>query len=155
EPGEVPTRVGSPLPPGALRLKSGFAHIEFYSGATVVLEGPAELRLISRMEAFCARGKLWATVPPSAQGFTISSPKLDLVDRGTEFGLDVGAGGRTEVHVFKGMVELHEPGDRGKTTPDKELTTGRGVRLDGPGAPQSIRPDPSAFQTAQALAERT
>ena len=31
----LPTRPGSPLPPGRLMLKSGFAQIEFYSGATV------------------------------------------------------------------------------------------------------------------------
>src|SRR5262249_11416728 len=42
----VPTRPGAPLSAGWLRLKSGHAHIEFYSGATVVLEGPAELELI-------------------------------------------------------------------------------------------------------------
>src|SRR5262245_33575914 len=34
----LPTRVGSPLPAGRLRLKSGLAHIEFYSGATVILQ---------------------------------------------------------------------------------------------------------------------
>src|SRR5437870_5603732 len=33
EPTGLPTRVGAALPPGWLRLKSGFAHIEFYSGA--------------------------------------------------------------------------------------------------------------------------
>ena len=39
-------------------LKSGHAQIEFYSGARVILEGPAEFELISRTEAFCKRGKL-------------------------------------------------------------------------------------------------
>src|SRR5437763_8454369 len=74
---EMSTRVGAPLRSGWLRLKSGFAHIEFYSGATVILEGPAELQLVSRSEAYCSRGKLRATVPQQAQGFTITTPTAD------------------------------------------------------------------------------
>ena len=65
--------------------------------------------MISRTEAYCARGKLRATVPPQAQGFAIGSPALDLIDRGTEFGLDVGDG-KTEVHVFQGQVDVYDPG---------------------------------------------
>jgi hypothetical protein len=149
------TRTGAPLAPGWLRLKSGFAQIEFYSGATVILEGPAELQLISRMEAYCARGKLRATVPPQAQGFTIGSPELALVDRGTEFGLEVGAGGKTEVHVFQGKVELHNPGSPREALPPKELTTGQGVRLDDPGIVRPIELNPAGFQTAQDLAARS
>src|SRR5262249_3786739 len=89
EQADLPTRVGSHLRRGVLRLKSGVAHIEFYSGATVILQGPAELRLISRTKAICVRGKLRATVPAQAHGFTIGSPTLDLVDLGTEFGMQV------------------------------------------------------------------
>ena len=37
-------RLGAPLEPGWLRLKSGLAQIVFYSGARVVIEGPAELQ---------------------------------------------------------------------------------------------------------------
>jgi hypothetical protein len=150
----LPTRAGAPLPAGWLRLKSGYAHLEFYCGAIVILQGPAEFKLISRTEAFCARGKLRATVPPEAQGFTIGSPKLDLVDRGTEFGLSVGAGG-TEVHVFQGKVELYDPDSGRKTPPSKELTTGQGVRLDRPGVLRPIALDPTGFLTARDLAARS
>ncbi len=151
---ELPTRPGAPLPPGWLRLKSGFAHLEFYSGATVILEGPAELRLVSRLEAFCARGKLRASVPPQAHGFTIGSPKFNLVDRGTEFGLQVDAAGKTEVHVFQGRVDLYDPATGHDTPPQKALSTGGGVRVAGPGLVEPIRPDPAAFETAQRLADR-
>src|SRR5262249_54978204 len=126
-------RAGTPLPPGRLRLKSGLAHFEFYSGATVILEGPADLELISSKAAYCARGKLRATVPPEAQGCKVRTPQLDLVDRGTEFGLQVGAGDRTEVHVFQGKVELYDAGSDPQAAAHQELTTGQGVRLDGPG----------------------
>jgi hypothetical protein len=151
----VPLRPGTPLWPGWFRLKSGFAHIEFYSGATVILEGPADLQIVSRDEAFCARGKLRATVPPQATGFAIGAPGLDLVDRGTEFGLAVGgAADRTEVHVFQGKVELYDP--KAKRAPDarKELLTGQGVRLDKPGQFQPIAVSPSTFKTAADLVKQ-
>jgi Concanavalin A-like lectin/glucanases superfamily len=59
------------------------------------------------------------------------------------------------VHVFQGKVELHDPGDREKAPPHTAVTTGQGVRLDAPGDVQPIKPDPSAFQTAQDLARRS
>src|SRR5262249_2658400 len=149
----LPLRAGAPLPPVRLLLKAGFAHLEFYSGATVILQAPADFQLIARSEAYCARGKLWATVPPQAQGFTIRSPKLNLVDRGTEFGLQVGSDERTEVHVFRGKVELYDTG-AGQDKAAKELTTGRGLRLDGPGQGRAIPSDPAAFRTPQDLAPK-
>jgi hypothetical protein len=150
----MPTRVGAPLPAGMLRLKSGLAHLQFYCGATVILEGPAEFQLISRTKAYCASGKLRATVPAQAQGFTIGSPKLEVVDRGTEFGLQVGAGGKTEVHVFQGKVELYDPSGQPKPKPHQELTTGQAVRLEGAGGVQPIKLNPEGFQTAKQLTAR-
>jgi hypothetical protein len=143
-------RAGAPLAPGWIRLKSGLAHIEFYSGAAVILEGPAELKLISRMEAYCARGKLRATVPAQAQGFRILTPQLEIVDQGTEFGLQVGAGNRTEVHVFQGKVDVYETGQKAPPA-HRKLTTGQGVRLDGRGMVKQTDANPATFKTAQDL----
>ncbi|MFN0080275.1 MAG: LamG-like jellyroll fold domain-containing protein [Prosthecobacter sp.] len=98
---------GTPLSPGLLKLKSGIAQIEFYQGARILIEGPAELQLVSSGEATCTRGKLSANVPPQAKGFRINTPKGSIVDLGTEFGLDVNDA-KSEVHVFKGEVELHQ-----------------------------------------------
>jgi Concanavalin A-like lectin/glucanases superfamily/FecR protein len=152
EDASMPARLG-PLPPGKLALKSGYAHLEFYNGATVILEGPAELRLISRTEAFCDRGKLRATVPPQAHGFAIRSPSMNLIDRGTEFGMQVG-GGKTEVHVFQGQVDVYEPGKDPKAGALKVLRTGEGVSRDGPGAVNAILPNPASFLSAAEMAAR-
>ncbi len=151
----LPTRAGAALPPGRLRLKAGYAQIEFYSGATVVLEGPADFRLISPKEAYCTSGKLWATVPAQAQGFTIGSPRLDLVDRGTEFGMRVNGNETAEFQVFRGKVELYPTGSSRAPESRQELKTGDGLRLDGPAAARHIRADQGAFLTAQGLAELT
>lgn len=142
----MPTTAGTPLPPGRLRLKAGVARIEFYSGATVILEGPAELELISADKARCTRGKLHARVPPQAAGFTVETPRLQVVDRGTEFGLNIAD--RTEVHVFKGKVELHE----GAAGP-RELKEGQALSYGtGPGDP--LAANVRGFVSAEQLAER-
>jgi hypothetical protein len=69
--GTEPPRAGSSLDPGWLRLESGMAQIVFYSGARVVIEGPAELRLVSPSEAVCRSGRLLAEVPEPARGFRL------------------------------------------------------------------------------------
>jgi hypothetical protein len=98
-------RVGGALEPGWLRLESGLALVVFYGGARVVIEGPTELQLVSPSEAACPSGRLLAEVPQPARGFRLKTDHLNVVDLGTVFGIDA-AHGRTEVHVFKGRVEL-------------------------------------------------
>ncbi len=98
-------RLGGPLEPGLLKLKSGFAQVVFYSGARVVLEGPAELQIISPNEAICLSGRLVAEVPPQARGFSIRTRQMSVTDFGTSFGLEARER-RTELHVFKGSVEF-------------------------------------------------
>jgi hypothetical protein len=98
-------QVGGALAPGWLRLESGLAQVVFYSGARVVIEGPAELQIISPTEAVCPKGRLLVEVPQPARGFRLKTDQLSVVDLGTAFGVDA-THGRTEVHVFKGEVEL-------------------------------------------------
>ena len=102
-------RVGGALEPGWLRLESGLAQVVFYSGARLVIEGPAELQLVSPTEAVCPAGRLLAEVPEAARGFHLQTDQLNVVDLGTAFGIDA-TPGQTEVHVFKGKVELLEVG---------------------------------------------
>jgi hypothetical protein len=96
-----------------LRLKSGLAQVVFYSGARVVIEGPAELQIISPSEASCPLGRLTAEVPPQARGFQIRTRQMTVTDLGTVFGLDVKERA-TELHVFKGSVEFSPGADASK-----------------------------------------
>lgn len=117
--GTAPLRVGSALDPGWLRLESGLAQVVFYSGVRVVIEGPAELRLVSLSEAVCPTGRLLAEVPPPARGFRLRTDQLSVLDLGTEFAVDA-TPARTEIHVFKGKVELN-PG----TATERSLDAGQ------------------------------
>lgn len=106
EAGQAARSVGEPLPKGRIALAKGMIRVDFYSGASVLLEGPAALDLISADMARLDAGRLTANVPPPAQGFTVLSGGLRVVDRGTEFGMSV-APDDCQVHVFEGEVELH------------------------------------------------
>ncbi len=133
-------RLGAPLEPGRLRLESGLAQIVFYNGARVALEGPAEFSLVSSTEAQLARGRLTAEVPTEARGFRVVSPRLDVTDLGTAFGLNV-AGPRTELHVFAGEVEFST--ERGST--NRNLREGNGAVAEAGSAPRLVAADPAGF----------
>jgi ferric-dicitrate binding protein FerR (iron transport regulator) len=102
----LPTVPGSPLRAGRLRLESGVARLVFQSGAEVSLEGPAELELQGPNTCFLHAGALTAHVPPQARGFVVETAHARLIDHGTDFGISADAGGRGQVQVLKGEVEL-------------------------------------------------
>ncbi|MDB6136977.1 MAG: putative transrane anti-sigma factor [Verrucomicrobiaceae bacterium] len=116
-------RSGDTLNAGILHLDKGLAQIEFFSGATLLLEGSAELEIISPWEAICRSGKARVHVPQPAHGFKLLAPGMKLIDLGTEFGLNVQADGRSEVQVFEGEVEAHP--DSG---PQLNLKEGQGAQ---------------------------
>jgi hypothetical protein len=102
----APVRSGDTLQPGTLHLTKGLAQIEFFSGATVLIEGRAEIDILSAWEARCVRGRVRVQVPPAAKGFLMHAPELKLEDLGTEFALNV-QDGTCAVHVFEGEVIAH------------------------------------------------
>ena len=116
-------RVGDTIRPGALRLTRGAAQIEFFSGASMILQAGASLELVSPWEAICRAGKVTVRVPPPAQGFKLRTAGMELVDLGTEFGVDAEANGAAEVHVFEGKVEAHP-----ENAPTQLLSTGQSLR---------------------------
>jgi hypothetical protein len=102
----LPTTPGSHLKAGRLRLESGVARLVFQSGAEVSLEGPAELELKGPNACFLYSGALTAHVPEQARGFTVATAHAQLIDHGTDFGISADPGGRGQVQVLKGEVEL-------------------------------------------------
>ena len=98
---------GTALTPGPHSLASGLIALEFTNGARLLIEGPAEFDLISSDHVYFKSGNLSAEVPPPAQGFTISTPEMRVVDLGTRFGLSLSPTGKGIVRVEKGEVEVH------------------------------------------------
>lgn len=113
---------GGSLAPGPLNLLSGMAAIEFTSGTRILLEGPAELTLVSEMQAKLFNGRLIAEVPPPASGFTIDTPATTIVDRGTSFGVNVARDGATLVKVLSGHVDVRTGGTNQPLSEQKSLS---------------------------------
>lgn len=141
--------VGDALRPGSVSIKSGFAQIEFFCGATLVVEGPAEFELKSSNLARVKSGRLRAQVPPAARGFSIEVDDMKVVDLGTEFGLSVSEEG-ADVQVFDGEVEVFAP-ERTKQL----LTAGQAVKRDREGKFEVAESTPNQFLDIASLKTRS
>lgn len=103
---QSPIQRGDAILPGRIRLAKGLAQVDFFSGATVLIEGRCEIEIISAWEARCLSGRMRVHVPPAAKGFLLHAPDMKLEDLGTEFALNV-QGNASAVHVFDGEVIAH------------------------------------------------
>ncbi len=137
--GEPAVEVGEALRPGRFAIRSGYAQVEFFCGATVVVEGPAELELVSATLAKVRSGRLRAHVPPAARGFALEADGLKVKDLGTEFGLAVSAEG-ANVQVFDGSVELAPALDakRVLTSGEALIRTSTGEFVDTQATPETF-----------------
>lgn len=137
-------QAGAGLSAGWLKLKQGTIQVELISGASILIEGPAAVKLISPLKAFCQYGKIRASVPEQAQGFTMETSQLNVVDLGTEFTLSLDQSGSGQVQVINGKVELHSTDDQSTQANIQSLTTGEGVQFDQRGTidrlKEAIRP---------------
>ena len=103
----TPSNVGYGDPLNAfqrLELDEGLVEITFSSGVRVVLEGPATFQVPGAQGAELLIGRMTATVPRDATGFTVRAPRVSINDSGTQFGLVANEESGTEVHVFEGPV---------------------------------------------------
>ncbi|QDT04948.1 FecR protein [Rubripirellula lacrimiformis] len=123
--GSVSYREGDILPDGRLQFDEGIAEIDFFCGATLIVEGPAELDVQSDWAVHVHQGRLRANVPPAARGFVVTAADAEIIDLGTEFALDV-TSESARVEVIDGEVEL-----RGGEHDGDHLLTGQQQWLRG------------------------
>ena len=119
---------GAELAAGSLKLLGGTVQVDFFSGARLVLVGPAELEIRAARSAHLARGRVTCEVDERGHGFELSAPGLRVVDLGTAFGLSAPDPGAPEVHVMEGRVAVALAGGGGFTELGKaqarQLTNG-------------------------------
>ncbi|MEM6777984.1 MAG: LamG-like jellyroll fold domain-containing protein [Planctomycetota bacterium] len=116
---------GEVLPDGRLAFSQGLVEIDFFCGATLIVEGPADLQIRSDWSVGVSQGRLRASVPPAARGFVVNAAGSEIVDLGTEFALDVSPD-NARIEVIDGEVEL-----RGGQFDGKHLLTGQSQSLKG------------------------
>lgn len=87
-------------------LGQGVVRLKLDSGVEAVIEGPATFNLLEKDRLELASGHAWFHVPAEARGFRVTSSLLEVVDLGTEFGIDQREDLKPQVHVLKGRVEI-------------------------------------------------
>lgn len=90
-----------------LRLEKGIVQILFDNRAEIAIEAPAEFRILTDEQLQLNYGRLYASIPQEALGFSVNTPNSKIVDLGTEFGIDVNTPEHTEVHVINGKTNLY------------------------------------------------
>lgn len=120
------------------RVTKGKLALTYEHGTKVVLHSPAAFQLLTDMKAKMIVGRLTATVPKAGNGFSVITPQATVVDLGTEFGVEVGNDGATDVLVFKGEVDVDFHEDRAGQSRVQRLQMGEGVRLDAIGTRSRI-----------------
>jgi hypothetical protein len=148
-------RVGQTIPPGSMAWDAGLMQLEFYCGATVVVEGPAEIEILDESRVVCRLGRLRAHVSEPARGFAVLAPSFELVDLGTEFGLNVSGDGAAEVHVFDGKVELYDAQSNRNLATRRELNAGDALAVDRDGTANPIAARDADFVTPARLSQMT
>lgn len=89
-----------------LRIDAGVLEMQLRQGAMLLIEGPAEWSIDGDNLATLHRGKLVAKVPQRAVGFSLRTPSAEIVDLGTEFGVEVRNDRASSVAVFEGEIRV-------------------------------------------------
>lgn len=93
-------------PGDILELQQGVARISFKPGIQAVVSGPARFSYVEPGHFQLDHGMVWFDVPERAtEKIVVTTPRMRLADRGTQFGVIASRQGIDEVHVQEGQVE--------------------------------------------------
>ena len=105
----------------------------------MVITGRADAVIKSDMRVVGTLGKFSARVSERGRGFTLVTPATDIIDLGTEFGVEIDPSGGTKVAVFQGEVDLrYDRSSEGRSAKASEnqperLRVGEAVQIDAAG----------------------
>ncbi|MBI1370695.1 MAG: hypothetical protein GC162_18815 [Planctomycetes bacterium] len=133
--------IGETLAKQTLRIASGSMNLQLWSGATVMLQGPAEFAIDGPAESHLTYGRVLIEAGAHAAGFTVHTPHFDVVDLGTAFTIDVDREGEGHVSVLQGVVEVYSRDDVRRLRANEQVQFTRGAGLS---MPQRTRADVSA-----------
>lgn len=142
---------GRPVTPGeaiydqAYMLATGIIQLELTSGVTLTIEGPARVSLGSDMLVSLESGTLVGHVPRRAQGFTVRTDSVDVVDLGTEFAVEViSTNGADRVQVLDGTVLL-QPNDTDRRFQPTVANAGDALQVSAEGFLETVEVEPNRY----------
>lgn len=137
---------GMTMDAGRYQMTQGAVSLNFRSGASLEIEGPAIFEIKNDMLIELELGNARIHAPESAKGFLVAIPGMEVRDLGTEFGVSVASNKTAEVHVFLGAVELLRSGNQPEV-----LNEGSAVSWQDMGLHQMDGIDDSKFATRSSI----
>lgn len=110
-------------------LTQGLVKVLFDTRVQVVIEAPAEFRMLTGDRIGLTYGKVYVTVPKEAVGFSVYTQNSRIIDMGTEFGVEADSRGDTRLHVLKGKTVLLAGEDDNTIT--VEVSEGAAMSISG------------------------
>lgn len=120
--------VGKSLSLGSFRLESGSVELMLPRSVRVEFIAPVEAVFESNTRLRLLEGRMSADVGDGGKGFTVVTAAGNVVDLGTNFGLEVERDGEARVAVFSGTVEFH-PAESMSSQEVVTLTEGEALRF--------------------------
>lgn len=87
-----------------IEVASGLVQVDYYSGASIILQGPCAFVPTGNSSGRIEYGNLTGNVTHG--DFVLTTPTAKVIDLGTEFGVSVDGVARTDVCVFDGEVRV-------------------------------------------------
>lgn len=113
-----------------IELQTGTAHVEFSSGASVILHGPTTFVSLTHDTGRLMSGRV--TGRAENGNFSLLTPTAEVIDLGTEFGVSIDDSLNTDVCVFDGEVDVSPASTKasGRAASTVRLAEGMAVRVD-------------------------
>ncbi|MCH1496497.1 MAG: FecR family protein [Rubripirellula sp.] len=127
---------------GTYSLGNGFVELDFFGGAVLAVEGPAEIELISQREARLFYGRVTVEAGDAQISFLLHTPVGEVLDIGTRYGVYVREDGVTETHVFEGLVDI-QPTESRKAA--RRIRAETAIKLTTSGVAEALTVSESAF----------
>jgi len=119
------------LPAQRMQLKQGLAEIQFYCGATAIIEAPADFDIVGEDTAYLRSGRILVRINKHGKKFRLETPTANLLDLGTEFGVVVNDQNGSLLQVYDGEVLATAKAQKSKPKPQERLVkVGEAVQLD-------------------------
>jgi hypothetical protein len=123
----------------AMQLVTGRAQVSMVCGAELVLQGPCSIALISPNQVLLNDGVLSVNAADWAEGFTVATRSVHIVDLGKRFAVSMDAkSGAVEAHAIDGKLRVLTTEMREEERPSMFVSAGEAIRI-LPASNQSTR----------------
>lgn len=127
----------------------GCIELNFQNGTKLLAEGPSRLVINDELCVRLAEGSVRTTLPNGASGFRVLTDTIEVVDRGTQFYVDVAADGQTAFYVGQGLCDVRSNEAAHRSEPYLPIAVGAGALVDQQRELVALNPEQSRHLAEQ------